>query len=225
MTLAQLREQVRYQLGLPTGTATDTMIDARLNEGYRDLLSRSRCTVRVCNLTLTAGVTQYDIPALIALIAINGTFSDDLRRIEPLGLNDLIDRNAAESVGTPGYYSIQGSDLLLLYPEPSAGDTLTFYYVPLPDMLTSPGSDDEEFELVPAEHHSTIEAYALWKMADSRRGEATSGQGKLYEGDYEKGVVLLRQALRRKQGAQKSRVTVNRRRRLVPHTRDQDLRL
>jgi hypothetical protein len=219
-TLGTLTTNVAAELGL-NATDDQTQIWRRLNEAVRDVLRRTHCYVTTTTLATTAGTSDYQLDA--GTLAITYAYvTGGQRLLEPTTPQDILQRRLLASTSdTSMYYALQGSNLLMLYPTPSASGTLTFFYVPQPTEMSNsshdPSSISTNYGGVPDEYHFGLEYYACWHLA-SLRDDQSSSQGEryrtLYEGQDGRGgfIATMRRELALKAGVVQARAQVGRRR-------------
>ena len=225
-TLAQFRTTITSKLGLDNtaSSAEQSLVDGWVNEGVIRVLLDTKCNVDKSTSTLTANQPDYTLDAAILQITeMNLTAVSDstVRGLEPVSPAEILSmRRGASSSSSPSYYALEGNDLLLLYPTPSAADTLTIYYVPRPTALSAAGNDPSSntYGGVPAEYHKAIEYWALYQAAEytDHRG---SGYGEAFFARYQRELALVRRAMPGKAGRRKlGRAVVGRRlQRYRPH--------
>jgi len=111
------------------------------------------------------------------------------------------------------YYAVEGADLFLVWPTPTAADTIKVLYVPRPTALSATGDSPS---YIPSEFHKALEFYALWQAADYD-DDGSSQVGEVYRVQYEgvdgRGGILrrIRSASRWKGGRSLSPARVGRR--------------
>lgn len=226
--LTNFRSEVAGVLGLDNSTSGDqTLMDVWINEGVADVLVRTHCKVSPFTMTLTSGEDDYTLSTSVLAILdlfVDSVSGDDMAisRVSPSEILLLrLNASAATSTSPVTRYAVAGSNLLMVYPTPSAADVLTGLYVPRPTTLSS-GSDTPSE--IPAEFHKLVSFYALWRGADMD-DDQSSEQGEKYRALYEAGCAQLRQANSRKGGSRiaPGRVNMRRRRAMVPHSNSQDI--
>lgn len=224
-TLAQLRTEVSSILGLDNtaSSAEQSLMDSWINEGVANVLVETHCKVLPFTMTLTAGEDDYtlstDILALIDLF-VDAASGDDFP-VQRVTSSELLRMrmNASTAISPVMRYATSGSNLLMVYPTPSAADVLVGIYVPRPTTLSSASDTPSE---VPAEYHRLIVQYACWRGADMD-DDSSSEQGERYRGLYELGCGELRQAVKGKGGSRLAPARHNpRRRQLIPHNNSTD---
>lgn len=140
-------------------------------------------------MTETANQGDYTLDSGIIRLkgwqwAGSGTYSSP----EPVGVDELLRlRAAGVSAGAwpASYYAVQGN-LLMVYPTPSAADTITIYCTPRPTAMSAGTHDPSSatYGGIPSEFHPAIERYALWKLG-SADDDQSSAQGERYRIEYE----------------------------------------
>lgn len=218
--------KVQAKLGLDStaASAEETQLIAWLNEGVVDVLLRARVNVNCADLSLTANVWKYTLPtAALAIQDISYTTAAD-------GNVGLLVRCAPEDIlrfrtSTPAtaarvsHYALNGADMLMLYPTPSAADTLEIFYVPRPTALSSTSStahdpSSETYGGIPSEYHKAIELYALAQAAEFTDHQP-SQFGARYQAMYEAKLLEIKRAMRHRGGRSLGPATVGKRRPLV----------
>ena len=213
------------KLGLDTtsGGTEESQLIAWLNEGVIDVLLRARVNVNCGDLTLTANTWKYTLPtSALAVQDISYTSttgsSGTLTRVTPEDI--LRFRSATPATGaTVRYYALNGNDMLMVYPTPSAADTLTIYYVPRPTALSSTSStahdpSSETYGGIPTEYHKAIELYALAQAAEFT-DHKPSQYGARYKAEYEGKLIEIKRAMRHRGGRSLGPAIVGKRRPLV----------
>jgi hypothetical protein len=193
-TLADFRTEVTSVLGL--ASSEQDLVDDWLNEGVADIVLRTRSKVIPATMALTAGVNDYtlssSILALIDIYVTSGTTGYPLTRVSPAELFDYRRRETDATTPTR-LYATAGSDLLMVYPTPSAADTISLLYVPYPTTLSSSSDTPSE---IPPEWHKLVVFYALSRAADYD-DDASSQMGESYLQRYERGIVEMRRQINR----------------------------
>jgi hypothetical protein len=233
MNMSTLRGAVAYKVGMSTTDSVEAeRLLAWLNEGYEDVLVRTRCKVSCADLALTVNEWKYTLPTSILSVLevwIEQSADGRVMPFERTSSEHIIRLRAGTAVATGSpvrYYALEGSDLLMVWPTPSVADTLELLYVPRPTPLSATGDIPS---YVPAEWHKSIELYASWQAGDYT-DDGSSGIGEAYRVQYEgpngMGGYLrrIRLAIRHKGGRRLGPARVGRRwGQLVPHARDQSM--
>ena len=222
-TLSELRTKVQEKLGLDSTSSSteETLLTQWLNEGVVDVLLRTRVNVNESTMTTTANTGDYvldsDILAFQDLTytsAADGTVSQ-LTRVNP----EVILRYRAINPATPAkarFYALNGQDLLMLYPTPSAADTLTVYYTPRPSSMNLSADDPSSESLggIPTEYHKAIELFALAEAAEFSDHQP-SQFGALFRQQYEAKLNEIKRAMRHRGGRSMGPAILGRHRNLV----------
>lgn len=212
-TLTQLRAAISGKLGLDNTVAGDqTFIDAWINEGYTEIIARTKVNVQVATMALTAGSTDYTLPTQI--LALNDLYITDasnsvLSRMIRVSSEEILNmRIGTQNQGAPPvrWYALNGANLLMVYPAPAAADTLTAYYIPRPTALTA-GSDTPS--AIPTEWHTTIEYFGLWQ-GGQYINDGASQNGATYQQLYEAALAKMRKAALHRGGRKLSPAVVGR---------------
>jgi hypothetical protein len=173
-------------LGLDNTAASDDQveIDRRVNAGVTDVLLRTSCKVTSATMTETDGSGDYTLDAAIMDVK-EWKFANASLSVVPerVSVEEILRRRAwtTSSASPASAYALAGSNLLMVWPTPSADDTITVYYVPRPVLLTADSDTPSE---IPEEFHPTVEQYALWKLG-SMTDDSSSGNGETYRIQYE----------------------------------------
>src|SRR5215831_3303153 len=177
MNLGVLAADVASEIGMSstTGTAERSLIDYWLNEAVVDFLTKTKCYVKRFGMNMAAGVGDYDLPSLILSMKSLAVLPDGGQTVtflEPVSGRDLlIKRLAATSAvgaGPPGYYALEGWNLLMVYPvAASANDVLMGTYVPRPVTMSADAHDPATptYGGIPAEYHPALANYGKYKAA------------------------------------------------------------
>lgn len=213
MILSSLRTAVAAELGLDNsaGSSDQLLIDQWLNQAVRDILLRTHCYVASTTQAVVAGTTDYQIAAtVLAIIDLNGSVSG--ARFEYVTSEELFEmrRLNAGLSGTARAYAVIGSNLLTLYPTPSANETLTLYYVPKPTEMTTGANDPSTatYGGIPVEFDRGLLLYAFWQGAMYDDDES-SKVGQSYMQLYELFIAnTIRPAVNRKGGSRMPRVRI-----------------
>lgn len=202
LTLADYRDHVARIVGLDNSVAGDQgLIDSWVNEGYEDFVRRTECMVLWADLALTDGVDTYTLPSGIMSIKeiVNTGTSPPLERVT---LAELTAMKRATSSSPARYYATEGADMLVLYPAPGAGESLTVWYVPAVSPMSSPTSTPTS---VPAPFHKAIEFYALARAGQFDQSQS-SQFGTFWLAAYENDVRECRKANRQHGGQRTARL-------------------
>jgi len=193
-TLTTLRNVVARKMGMDnTASSNDqTLLDEWANQGVIDVLLRTHCFVHCYDLTLTANAWKYDLPTTpLAIKEITRpSASGRCIQVTPGEIFERRRTNAASSNYsdvTDLLYAVYGENLLLLYPTPTAADTLEVFEVPRPANDLATGSDSPAataYGGVPPELHKGIEMYMLWQAGEYQE-DPRSQAGQSYHSQYE----------------------------------------
>jgi hypothetical protein len=229
-TLADFRTNVAAVLGLENTSGGDQpLIDKWLNQAVRDILLKTHTRVTSTSVTPGAADDYTLATTVLAILEMYFTTSGQKVPLEPASMSEIIRRRrGSPTAPSPArLYHLAGHDTLMFYPRPAAADSLTMYYVPRPTAMSS-GTDDPSTNTwggIPVEYHEAIEFYALWRGADYD-DDASSQVGIAYQAQYEKKLVEIRKAMRRKGGTRLAPAVVGRRRtRMEPTVPSQDIGL
>lgn len=185
-TLTTLEANVLGALGSNT-TDLGSNVIGWLNDAVVDMLKRTHCYVTTATETLTANQSDYTPAAsILAIEEIYVTSGGQGYRLQPRPARSVIDMRLNSSAASPPrFYAQLGASLLTLYPTPSAADTLTIYYVPVPTAMSSGTHDPSNatYGGIPAQFHPGLELYAQWKGGAFLRHQ-TSAQGERWKREY-----------------------------------------
>lgn len=190
-----------------------TFIDAWVNDGITQLLMDTACYVT--SQTVTPGASaDYTIPAsVLEIVEMYPTVASVAYGMERLSVGELLQlrRNAGTSpISAPTlYYALAGHNTVLFFPTPSATDTFTMYYVPVPTALSVSSDDPSTASLggIPVAFHKAIEYFACSEAADANDDDS-SQKGLKYYQLYQEQVKKARRTLRRKGGSLMPRARV-----------------
>ena len=225
-TLATLRSSVASIIGLDNTTSGDqTLIDQFLNEGYANVLRETRCYVQSSStaISLSADTKDYTLDTgILLIIEAYVTSSGQDYRMQRVSVEQLLEyrRNGTTTASDPPvYYALAGANLLMVYPTPGSGQTVTIYYVPRNDTLSASA---ESPSFVPTEYHWVIERYALHRAADYD-DDTSSEQGQRYLKEYQEGINRMRRDIALKGNHRLPRAVIpGANRKAVPHRNDTD---
>lgn len=188
MNLEQLRRTVGRKTGMDYTTAgvDRDLIDSWCNEGVREILLRTHCYVAAADVQTTADEWQYDMSSNIMAITLlwrDGEASETVR-VSPDEIIELRRANGTTTDASSLRWALAGTNMLLLWPTPSAEYDIDFLYVPRPTEMSFETHDPSEttYGGVPVEYHKAIE---LWALANASDHE--------HEGGTQRGVNYLAQ--------------------------------
>lgn len=222
MNLLQLETAAATELGL-SATNEKTVIDIAINRAVQRVLEDTHCYVKETDYTGWDGVSSNWTldAAILEIVEVQLTSTGTNYALERLSIIDLLERRrTGQTTGSPTrFYAVSGANLLMFYPAPGSGDTLTVYNVPVPTALASATDDPSTatFGGVPEILHEAVFLYACAKLA-SYDDDQTSAQGQRYRDWYDKEITRYREILRKRGGTRNARAVVNgKRRRNVNH--------
>src|SRR3990167_2858741 len=199
-TLAQLRSRISAELDLDNTAsgAEQVLIDARCNEAVTEILYKTRCRVGLATMALIAPPDDYTLPTgILAVQRIVDSNDFPLVQTSPEELHQLRRTGATTTTDTTTLrYAVDGANLLMVYPTPSAASTLTVYYVPKPTAMSDGAHDasNATYGGIPSEFHHLIEFYACSRLA-SYDDDQSSAQGERYTVSFERGIQEMRRRL------------------------------
>lgn len=230
-SLAQFRSQVSYKLGTDNtaGSVEQGLVDGWVNQAIVDILMETAVYVVESVATLTSGQGDYTMDSNILIVKdVYITSGGSTWTLDHVSPDQIIQYRTSTSVGggPSRYFALNGADVLMLYPTPSAGDTATLYYVPRPTALS--GSTDDPSSAsqggIPSEWHKAIEWYALWQGGDYMDDDS-SQNGERYRTYYEGWLKRIKKERSRKGGRRIGAIVPGRRRRpFIPHDPSADVR-
>lgn len=188
-----------------------------MNEAVVDVLMETQVYIVESTATLTDGQGDYVMDSNILIVKdVLVTSSGQNYIFDHVSPDEIIQRRAATnvSVGPSRKYALNGANVLMLWPSPSTGDTLTFYYVPRPTALANPADDPSSAALggIPSEWHKAIQWYALWQAGDYMDDDS-SHNGQDYRQEYEAWLKRIKKERSYKGGRRLGAITPGRRRR------------
>lgn len=218
-TLAQLRTRVSSKLGLDNTAAgaEQTLVDSWINEGVVETLLALKCYVISATMSTTLNKADYQLDS--AILDIKNIFVTDAASqswsLEHVETGEILymRRVTTATSAPPRFYSINGANLLMVYPTPSEIDVFTIYYVPRPTALSSAGDDPSSSTLggIPLEFHKLIEWWALAEGADFLQDPRRQDYMKRFEmkvRDYRRSQLTASGRLPRKLPAMSSRTVI-----------------
>ena len=169
MTLLTL-EQLTWKKLNDTGGTYFPSAQAALNEAQRLFVLLSLCLEGNATLNLTANQLTLSILSQQAdfLLPLR-LFNSQGQQMRPALIADLeaLDSDWQHTTGVPFRYVVLGLDLLLLYPQPAAADTLTLVYARCPVGMASPG---DVAEIRAASQYALVN-YAAWALRQPQGGQ------------------------------------------------------
>lgn len=191
-TLTEYRAAVNAAIGLDS-VADNDLLTRWINEGYERFVADTHCYVDTATLALTSGEHTYDLPSgAMAILEMYNNSGADQREFCRVSLPEIVQMRRAVSSAPARYYATAGSNLITVYPTPSADEELTFFYVVRP---TAMSGSSETPTGVPAEFQQAIEFHACARAAEFDNHEP-SQYGTYYRALYEREVQLCRKAMR-----------------------------
>ena len=228
-TLTNLRTRVYSRLGLDSTSSgnDETETTAYLNEAIVDILLQTDCYVTSTTIALSAGTSDYTLSAsIIKIKEASVTSGNNTYRVEQVSPSDILDMRRGNTSSSPStFYAIDGANLLMVFPTPSASDTMTVYQVPRPTSMSSGAHDSSNatYGGIPDEFAPAIAAYTCWKMAD-REDDRTSQNGQLYFAEYQEyWIPKIRKYVNTKGNVALPPARLKRRRRWVANNPSADL--
>lgn len=183
-TLTQYKARINAKLGLDSGDSSlMTILTDYLNEGYEDVLYRTRCYTRAANIDFTADEAEYTLPTqALQILGWRDSATGSDRVMQRLTLAEIRQMQIAQGSPPVRFYASEG-DRIVVYPTPGDGESVLLDYIPRPTPLS--GASDKP-TLIPSEFHKTLEYYGLREMSEYAERGTTEGSGKwaaLYENE------------------------------------------
>ena len=159
-TLTNILANVRENLGSPpTGIIADARITKRINDSYREVVTRYRHPENESTETITtvAGTATDATPSLYWYTeAMRDETNDRVLKYRPISWILEQDRDTR---GQPRYFSTWGTNFIF-YPTPDGAYSITHYYKVMPTALSA-GADTT---IVIAAWDEIIEWGATWRV-------------------------------------------------------------
>jgi hypothetical protein len=191
------------RLDTTASTAELAAIQRWANEAVLDFLVRTRVRVTLGDLVLTPTVGDYRLDAnILALTEAYIPGSTDKLLI--VGLDDIIELRRVNASLPQGFgtqrMGIEGS-LAMVWPTPTAADTIRYVFVPKPTAMSADANDPavDTYGGVPEEYHEGLLLYMNWK-GSRYDGAAAPHSPKEYWDLYREYCVSTRKAHRMKSG-------------------------
>jgi hypothetical protein len=159
-TLDQLCTRASALTGLTdyAGTTERTLMEAWANEGIAQVFQDTQCVITDVNVGLTAGVDEYALDrGVISVLNWAQSANAPSARITVMNAADIIERKFLSSTGTVRYFAVLGGNLLIVSPAPDTADTIKFYAVPVPDIVTA--TQDIFITSLPTYAQRAVECY------------------------------------------------------------------
>ncbi len=174
-----------------------------INQLYTEVCAETEAIQSYATMTLTSGQSVYTIDATISRIKAmyctpaGGT---QLAPLQPVSIEQILLWNTATggatAVNTGGatHYAIFGLNDIQFYPQPTAADVVTIYYVKLPTVLSAAS----DVPGIPEPYASNcLKSGGLYRASLYLKDPDAT----LYAQDFERSKQALRGHLRRKEGA------------------------
>jgi len=177
VNLGQLKLRVSRLLGVALGTDDDAIdetefLEELANEAVLDILTRTR-------VNMTEQVISLDGSQTV-------DFSTYMLRVADVKLNDQLLVEGPRDNLLTDQFAFVGFNCMVLGVVPNAGDVLSFYSSPKPQLLNDDGDDPSlpAFGNIPAIFHKAIVDYMCWWAAD-KLGDQQAQRGERYRATYE----------------------------------------
>lgn len=172
-TRGGLVQRVGEQLGLAYDRAgyEQTFLRSLWDRAIKDVLLRTHCNVRIGDMPLSNGVSEYRLPTSVLAI-LDGRVSTPagLGHYNVITLDEMISRQSTNPASDSyrKYVAIQGSDLLIVSPTPSTSETLRIFYIAAATASSSDSNDftNQTYGGLPSWCADAVEYYMLWKAAE-----------------------------------------------------------
>lgn len=171
-----------------------------INNVYQEVASETRCLRSSGTATLTSGVNEYLLDPkilhieLITVTPVGGQQGFPLKEAQLIEIQNY--RSLGSGAASPSMrYCLEPMNTLELWPTPSTGDTITFWYSYLPSALSADG----DTTLLPEPHAANLLEYgSLVLAAEFKRDIMMLGD---YQGQYAQALQDFQKYLNRKGGA------------------------
>ena len=219
MTAQELILHVQYAIGLDrtSGGIEETFAIDWLNEAAQKFLVDTKVHVDSQTVTLTPGTNDYDLPTDVLVVnQLEVTTTDgQVIPLAPIDPEEMLWRRRYPGAIPIRYYSMQGKNLLMLYPTPTEADVVTMYYVPYGTAVTTGNWTSDLFSLfgIPSEFHDIVELWVKYRAGD-HADDGSSQNGMTYYQLYNAEVRKVRGKIRRMQGRKRPFARAGRRQRL-----------
>lgn len=213
MNLNDFRTRVARAVGMSTGTTADTdLIDAWANEAVEQFLVETKTFTQTASLAVTADSGDYllDTDILAFKDVYYNPATGDSLIMEPTSSKEITRMRLFTGTTdvAPRFFSLEGSNLLRLYPLPaSSSDTIHMIYVPRPSSTLSATADTPSataYGGIPVEYHPVLEAYVKWKAGEAEEHRA-SDNGLRWNAEWERGLAMVRAKQNMKDGVWKGK--------------------
>lgn len=177
-----------------------TRVKGWINTIYQDVANETRCLRASGTATLTSNVSEYLLDPkilhieLITVTPVGGTQGFPLKEAQLIEIQNC--RATGSGAASPSRkYCLEPMNTLELWPTPSTGDTITFWYSYLPSALSADG----DTTLLPEPHAANLLQYgALVQAAEFKRDIMMLGD---YQSQYATAMQDFQKYLNRKAGA------------------------
>jgi hypothetical protein len=173
MTLEEMRRNIRFGLGLREPEELP-IIDQKINEGIRDVLRRTGCTVLCFDADTPDNSTRLELGGAIM-------------RVQHVTRNDVrLERVSYPSLSRYTNAYSQVGNVLIFSEVFSPTEKLQLYAVPRPTKLANPDDkiEDAPFGGIPEEFQDAVQLFAMSELANLA-GDESSSRGGTYKIQYE----------------------------------------
>src|SRR5262245_5900067 len=199
-TLASITASVIAKLRLDATQDTADVHEA-VNLAYQQVVQETGALQRAASAATTADVESYTLPPQVAwirslwIIYPDGTFTDPLQQVTLEQIQEQRRATAAsgQQVVRP-IYALAGQNQIELWPTPTAGQSLMFVFVYLPEQLTA----DTDVPLLMEPYGSKLLEYgALVELARFKKDPLLQD----YEAAYQTWMTRFQLWLSRREGS------------------------
>ena len=198
-TLDQLCSRASALTSLSDAAGTDerTLLDEWANEAIARVFEATQCVVTNVTVGLEAGVDEYALDrGVLTVVEVAQPSTSPSAKITLLNSRDAIERKFLTGTGNVRYIAVLGGNLLLVSPAPDSDDaTITFYAVPVPDVVTA--SDDIFVTGLPTYAQRAVECYLYARCFEHQRDYNNSAK---WDADFEKECGRIRVTMRKQGG-------------------------
>lgn len=172
------------------------LLDQWINEGMSELFEKTQCVVTNVTVTLAAGVSEYELDrGVLTVQNYAQSITNPSSKITILNAADMIERRFLTGTGNVRYFCVFGGNLLVVSPTPDTDHVITFYAVPVPDVVS--GADDIFVTGLPTYAQRGLECYMNSRAFEQARDYKNS---QYWDSEKEKEYGKIRVTNRRQGG-------------------------
>lgn len=198
-TLNQLcsRASALSSISDETGTDERTLLEEWANEAISRVFEATSCVITNVTVGLEAGVDEYALDrGVLTVLEVAQPSTSPSARITLLNSRDAIERKFLTGTGNVRYIAVLGGNILLVSPAPDSDDaTITFYAVPLPDVVAA--ADDIFDTGLPTYAQKAVECYLYARCFEQQRDYQNSAK---WDKDFEIECGRIRVTMRKQAG-------------------------